>query len=369
MTSYNPSNERVKRRYLAFLKEAKRHSEPTIDAVAKAIARFEEDTRCRDFKGFHYEQAVAFKRNLATQDSDVTGGKLSQATRYATLSHLKRFFQWLAGQPGYRSRLTYSDADYFNLSEKESRVATARRPRPHPTLEQVRHAISAMPSTSDVQKRDRAIVAFALLTGARDSAIASFSLKHLDLAAGCVYQDARDIKTKFSKTFTTYFFPVGADVRQVVESWVRYLQEERLWGGEDPLFPATNVVVGRSSQHFEAAGLKRAHWHSAAPIRQVFQNAFSAAGLPYFHPHSLRTTLAQLGESLCRSPEEFKAWSQNLGHEGVLTTFYSYGAVSTRRQGELIQNIGTWAPSAPDAAAFARAVARQLQKELAGRIA
>ncbi len=38
-------------------------------------------------------------------------------------------------------------------------------------------------------------------------------LKHVDLAGGSVYQDAREVKTKFSKTFTTYFFPVGEDVR------------------------------------------------------------------------------------------------------------------------------------------------------------
>ena len=53
--------------------------------------------------------------------------KLSKATRHAILAHLKRFFQWLAQESGYRSRLTYSNADYFNLSEKDTRVANARR--------------------------------------------------------------------------------------------------------------------------------------------------------------------------------------------------------------------------------------------------
>ncbi len=57
--------------------------------------------------------------------------------------------------------------------------------------------------------------------------------------------------------------------------------------------------------------------------------------MPYFNPHSFRHTLAALGESLCRTPEEFKAWSQNLGHEGVLTTFYSYGEVQDNRQADI----------------------------------
>mgnify|MGYP000980270174 CR=1 FL=1 len=62
--------------------------------------------------------------------------------------------------------------------------------------------------------------------------------------------------------------------------------------------------------------------------------------MPYFNPHSLRSTLAQLGEQTCQTPEQFKAWSQNLGHEGVLTTFYSYGTVQPQRQGELIKELG-----------------------------
>jgi hypothetical protein len=49
--------------------------------------------------------------------------RLSKATLYATLSALKRFFIWLAGQPGYKSRISYSDAEYFNLSVKEIRIA------------------------------------------------------------------------------------------------------------------------------------------------------------------------------------------------------------------------------------------------------
>jgi integrase/recombinase XerD len=119
---------------------------------------------------------------------------------------LKGFFQWLAGQPGYRSRIQYSDAEYFNLSDKESRIAAARREKPVPTIEQIKHVIATMPSVTDIERRDRALLAFALLTGARDSAIASLKLKHVDPVAGSVFQDARTVKTKNSKTFTTFFF-------------------------------------------------------------------------------------------------------------------------------------------------------------------
>jgi integrase len=339
MKTHNPSNERIKRQYFDFLKEAKQQSEASVDAVAKALARFEAETRRRDFKTFNHQQAVAFKRNLAQRDSQVTGGKLSKATQYATLNSLKAFFQWLATQPGFRSHVQYTDAAYFNLSDNDSRIATARRPRPAPTLEQVKHTLAQMPANTDIERRDRALVAFALLTGARDAALASLKLKHVDLVAGCVHQDARDVKTKFAKTFTTFFFPVGDGVRQIVDGWVTYLRHDKLWGNDDPLFPKTEVGVG-PSLHFEAIGLQREHWSTATPIRTVFKLAFQRAGLPYFNPHSFRSTLVMLGETRCTSVEAFKSWSQNLGHEGVLTTLYSYGTVALSRQAEIIKSLG-----------------------------
>ena len=361
MTKHNPDNERIKREYFSYLKEAKRHGEPTVDAAAKALSRFEEWNQYKSFKAFHHEQAIAFKRHLTEQISQRSGEKLSKATLHATLKQLKDFFFWLAGQPGYKARLQYSEADYFNLSDKDVRVATAHRERPSPTLEQVRHVIEAMPEGNELERRNRALVAFTLLTGARDSAIASMKLKHLDLKKGCVYQDAREVKTKFSKTFTTFFFPVGDGVRQIVEDWVNFLTKEKLWGREDPLFPTTEMASGQNRQ-FEPIGMKRAHWSNAGPIRTIFREAFKRAGLPYFHPHSIRKTLVKLGLEVCNSAEEFKAWSQNLGHEQVLTTLMSYGKVATERQGDIIRGIGLPKPSTqPAVDDLAEALLKKLQ--------
>jgi integrase len=362
MTKHNPENERIKRKYFAYLKEARRHSEPTVDAAAKALSRFEEYNQHKDFKAFHFEQAVAFKRYLAEQKAQQSGEKLSKATLHATLTQLKQFFQWLAWQPGYKARLQYSDADYFNLSEKDMRVATAQRERKAPTLEQVRHVILTMPTQTEIECRNRTLVAFTLLTGARDSAIASMKLKHVDLIENCVHQDAREVKTKFSKTFTTYFFPVGEGIREIVADWVRYLREDKLWSNDDPLFPATRIALG-ASQQFEASGLERKRWSSAGPIRTIFREAFERAGLQYFHPHSLRKTLVRLGQEVCKSPEQFKAWSQNLGHEQVLTTFTSYGAVAKNRQCEIIKGLGvSRQPTHPSARSLAEDLLEELKR-------
>lgn len=340
MRKYNANNERIKRKYLTFLKQAKGQNEASIDAVAKAIARFESYNKYKDFKAFHFEQAIGFKKHLANQKHHKTGKPLSMATMNSAVRHLKAFVEWLSQETGYKSRIKYSDAEYFNLSEKETRTAKAKRQSPVASVEQIKHVLAVMPNGTAIERRDRAVIAFTLLTGARDSAIASLKLKHIDLKADTVYQDAREVNTKFSKSFTTCFFPVGDEVRDIVFQWVEHLKTDLLMGNDAPLFPKTKMSQG-SDNSFRVAGLTGEHWSNAAAIRRIFKEAFSLAELPSFNPHSFRNTLAALGERLCQSPEEFKAWSQNLGHEGVLTTFYSYGEVQPQRQVEIIQQLNS----------------------------
>ena len=75
----------------------------------------------------------------------------------------------------------------------------------------------------------------------------------------------------------------------------------------------------------------------------------------------MRDTLAQFGEKCCQSPEEFKAWSQNLGHEDVLTTFRNYGEVASARQGEVIRDLANpQQTERSDAAEIAKAVVREM---------
>ena len=318
MGKFNPANERIKHCYLTFLSEAKRLSPSSVDQVAAALADFERSTGLKDFRQFRIEQAQSYKRKLGGAVGSVNGRGLAKATISSRLASLKAFFQWLAQQPGFRSRITYSDAEYFNATANDERIAKAVRECPVPSIEQIRHVLKSMPVLSAIERRNQALIAFTLLSGARDNAIASMCLKHVDLPNRKIFQDAREVRTKNAKTITSTFFPVGADIEEIVENWVQFLNE-RLWGPDDPLFPTTKVIVGESG-HFENCGLDRTHWRDAAAIRRIFKEAFETAGLPYFNPHSFRNTLVGLGQKICPTPEAFKAWSQNLGHAHVLTT-------------------------------------------------
>ena len=339
MTKPNPANERIKREYFAYLKEAKRRDDATIDGVVKAIARFEESTKARDFKRFNREQAVAFKNRLGAATNARTGKPLSKSTVQSIIRDLHAFFFWLAHHPAFKTSIRYDDADYFNLSAKDVAIAGARRDKPVPSLHQVHRVLATMPANTVLDRRNRALIAFTAITVARVGALATFRLGHVNLAEGFVYQDARDVHTKLAKSFPTYFMDIGGTALGIVIAWIEELQRDHLWGQDDPLFPKTAMGLGPNGG-FIPTGILRECWSTTQPINRIFRDAFASANLPYYNPHSFRDMMVQHGMSLDLTPEQMKAWSQNIGHSQVLTTFTSYGQVPTHRQGQLIRSIG-----------------------------
>jgi integrase len=349
MARLNPSNERLKRDYLRYLKEAKGKSEATLDGVRKALARYESYTGAKDFKSFRREQAIAFKARLAETDGVRSGETLSASTQAATLSALREFFTWLAWKPGFKSKIHLPDIDYLSPSRKDAARAKATKLRDFPSLEQVRAAIEAMPRETVVERRNRALLAFAILTGIRDRAMVSLALGHVDTTRSppVVRQDPNSVETKFAKAIVTYFFPLGDDLAGIITAWIDELRDDHLFGPADPLFPRTRMGIAGDGD-FEPTGIERQFWSNASPVREIFRKAFKGAGLPYFPPHSFRHTLGHLAQTMCRSPEELKAWSQNLGHENIATTLTSYGRIDPHRQGEVIGRMKTGKGADPD---------------------
>ena len=182
MSKYCPKNERVKRDYTFWLETSNGKQNATIDAALRAIERFEASTNWKPFRKFHIEQARSFRARLA-EETNSNNRPLSAATVTSTLKHLRNFFLWLSREPGFRSALNSNDANYFTPSEQDVRVATARREKRVASLEEIKRVLASMPTCTTIERRDRAIVASAILTGARDGALASFRLKHIDMSA------------------------------------------------------------------------------------------------------------------------------------------------------------------------------------------
>lgn len=355
----NPQNDRVKRDYLIWLKEAKQRSPATVEQVRYAIDRLEAYTGFKDFGTFNKEQALGFKRALLASKAQRSGKPVSIATVHHTLQAIKDFLAWLHGSRGYRRRIIPAEIAYLNLTTSEERQAHAAGPKKYASLDEYRAALFAMPTGTEIQRRDQAIMALILATGMRDAAIVSLKLRHLTIERSHVFQDPRHVKTKFSKAINTFFYPVGEDVVAIVRSWMRFLSVEKLFGANDPIFPKS--VVGLDEQrNFSAPQLGREHWANSTAVRKIFRTAFERVELPYVNPHSIRNTLTQLGYKLKLDPERFKVWSQNMGHDKPLTTLNSYGHVSIERQAEIMSSLADQQPVAISEDAMAEKIAARV---------
>lgn len=258
-------------------------------------------------------------------------GGLSGSTVRHRASHLKAFFAWLRGQEGYR-RLSPTLPDYLALPRSASAPQSKQRPKEYPTLEEAWYMVDAMPQTHILQRRDRAMVAFAFIAGFRAATLTALRLKHLDLDRLSVLQDARDVPAKNGKSYRAKWFPRTERFQEVFLNWVRELKDFG-FRPQDALFPD-----GRSLHTRAPAAAPVAPLASSKPLQNAFAKASARLGKAYT-PHAARHTLKALGATMCRSQEHRKAWSMNLGHSNEQITEKHYAKMSQARSGELIETL------------------------------
>ena len=334
----NASNEKVKRRYFKWLRGAKGYSEQTVVAVERAIHAFEESTAYKDLKTFCERQATGFKKWL--DDRRHNGRPISTTTMYHQLRHVNAFFTWLATQQGYRSKIALDAVSYLSLDKRAVREALSVRPKVFPSREQVLELVASIEPRTDIDRRDRALVAFLLLTGVRYRALCSLSIECVDVNRLKVIQDPRlGVQTKGGKFIASKILPFDGGLVEIVVEWIGYLTDKLKYGPSAPLFPRTRVAQAEDGYSFEARDLEPVFWKGGNSIRKLLKTRSEAAGLPYFNPHAYRHAACRLGLRYAKTPEQLKALSQNFGHEQVLTTLRTYGELDDNRVEEVISQM------------------------------
>lgn len=322
MTELNPLNERLK---LAWIEELTITSaDSTIDHKLAALAQFEAMTGMADFT--HLDRSRVDQYLAALRQT-----KTSAQTKAAKVRHIKAFYDWMVMDERLKPKLVRKAILSLRLKDKEARAGRARRTVKHPTLAEVEDTIRAMPAKTSIDLRNRALLAFTALSGARDGAIISMKVKHVRWAAREVEQHPDDVDTKAGKMIQSWFFPVSDFIESEVRRYLDYLKGDLGFGDDDPLFPAPQMGHD-ASDHFCAIGLSKRRWATAEPMRKVFRAAFTANGLRYYNPHSFRNMLMAMAYERKLDPESLKAWSQNLGHEHLDTSFNSYGQLDGNAQ-------------------------------------
>ena len=331
MTQKNTKNEFAKKDYFQFLKHADGKSDASIRMVEKSILRFEMFTKYASFKTFNQKQAIAYKTSLAERE-------LAKATILSDISKLKRFLKWLSRQAGYKTKIRLDDVEYLSLAEKDVRAANSPAEKDFPTLAMVRDVVDKLPYGTPLEKRNRAAVVVCALTGIRGGALISLKIKHFQRRRMLIVQDPREVRTKFGKRINSLILPVCDEWEAILLEWIDELERTELFTPNDPLIPST-AMLSSLEQGFKVDGLSRDHWKTTTPLRRIFADAFTDAGLPVYTPHRFRDMLVKEMYDRDLSIVEFRAWSQSLGHSNPHTTLTSYGTLSVHEMERLIRGV------------------------------
>lgn len=174
-------------------------------------------------------------------------------------SAFEKVLEWLAIYPQYIKKIDGRAVQYLRLSDNANRAARASREKTPPTLQEIEKALKAMPYSTDIEKRDRAIFAFMIITCVRDDALVSLKRKHVKTDERTVWQDPKFVRTKGCKGIVTRFVAQPMPLaEEVVLEWLKYADKVLEFKPNDPLFPKTLVQSSAETMCFEVQGLSRA---------------------------------------------------------------------------------------------------------------
>lgn len=367
MTPTTYENEAMKREFFEQLKGGRGFSKSSIKSHAEAINQWQLFTKNEDFSTYDKSKAVAFTEWLNTRPAKTKSGKISLVTQDNYLRRIKKFFVWLGDQPGYKSKILKNDADYLRLSKADTQIARSGTTKKMPTFDDARKIIEGINDKSEIERRDRALISFALITGARISAIVSLKMKSFDKTLKQIDQNPGDgVKTKNSKKILTTFFPISWDEpEKYFLEWYEYL-ELKGFQPNYPIFPATagGFVDGENSYAKETIG--KDAWVGTGAARKIFEKRCKNVGLPYFHPHSFRHLIVSILSKKRLTEEEKRAINMNLGHENVGTTFgsYGYGSMNSETAVKIVQKLKDLQDNTSNTVAFSDEEKAVLEKIL-----
>ena len=88
----------------------------------------------------------------------------------------------------------------------------------------------------------------------------------------------------------------------------------------DPLFPKSRSNKSDEGFSFEVAGeITKEFWSSSVSMRTIFKEAARRSKLDYFQPHTFRHAAIYRALLFLKGGLEYKAISQNFGHEEIGT--------------------------------------------------
>jgi len=329
---YCSENEKVIKNYI----EVKRFkfAESTISQILKAIEKYQEFTSYKDFKQFNIKSVNHYVRHL--RDS-----KLSVSTINGYLTSLRNFFEWLCSQTGYKSRIKLDVVELLSINNNELNQLNKSINKDYPTLEQAKTIFSAVKINNDVDRRDKALIATAILTGMRSESLRTLTLGAIDIQKKEIFQSVKTgVKTKFGKDIFSKIFNFDEEMRDCITDWYSYLKEIKLYNNTDPFFPKTKRRQTEDDLAFIFDEIEPDFWQSHSSISKVFKERAKQANIRTFSPHRYRDLAVSLAIEKCNGDFYLiKAVSQHFGHEDTRLLIETYAPLRPKELSQAFEKI------------------------------
>ena len=324
----NVKNEEIKDAYLLYLTKSAKDKLKTSTAESKigSVRQFETFTKYADFKAFDEEQGISFYDYLDNQSIEVS-------TKIKHLNNVRDFFYWYLTSTKHKK----SQIEALNTLEpkdKDVRLNNRRELIEFPSNEEI-SKIFSMSDDSIFAKRDLALISFQILSAARVSAIATLSIGNIDLDKKIVFQDPLEgVETKRDKYIITKFMEFDDKYLKYLIEWVNILKIDYGFTDADPLFPKINEYAGGIKVRNEFYG-------DASKYNFLYTKICKKVGIKVYHPHCFRHYSIAEALKYVRTGEQFKALSQNIGHEDIITILEQYGNMRVNEYTKFIELIFT----------------------------
>lgn len=280
-------------------------------------------------KTFNAEFAKKYKEYIIEKDS------ISTVTQKCY--QLTRFYQYLYSNPekyenickGLKVLKPNRKETIFRTSQKQSSESEKF------TMSDFERLID-FPENNIIDKRDKALLCFLLLSAGRIDAIrtapiGSFNTKNCDF----IQNPQLGMKTKFSKYIDSTLFRFKQEYIDIIVNWVNLLVKDYKFGKSAPLFPKITVDYKDTSKYI----VTKEFYKNQGSISSILRKRFKNIGQKGFSAHKFRHLALETAWGLIRGGTQFKVVSQNVGHESMTTALKHYANMPPHEYKEIIRNI------------------------------
>lgn len=337
---YNPANEVMKYQFFIELEHSKEGKDPkTIREYMNAIHEFEVATNFKDFKKYTQDWALDFKNRLSNKKNKQTGDKISKSYYSHYISHTRQFFEWLSKQKDYK-HLESKGIDRLYITKNERKQGKATGIQKSYLISEILETIRKMPSNTEIEMRDKAMISLCLLTTPRIKALMTARIGSIqfmrEYGSYAFVQSSNLVETKFGNNITAFFISQTQDLIDNVINWQNYLKSKG-FKDKDYLFP--RIVPSFDKNGISIFQLKKEKIKSTTTIREIFERAFKNNNLDYINPHSFRHTISKAMKRDNNCTRLIPALHENFGHSnGLAHVVSTYGRDYLIEQAELMKN-------------------------------